>query len=647
MSTSTFTLQIKNDSGQFNNKQVYIFMSGIDPNNTTPVTDGNGHTYSTVFSAAEIDSSGNVSLKQIPGNPSEYSSWNAKNYSYLLSDIGGGTDGTVTLKIPQIKSARIYLSIEKALDRPVIPGYSTKAHKIPTTLSFEGLQPFNQSAANYLTLYDKVELTFTDDAWIDTTSVDFFCLPITLSKTDGTDLRGLTQSRSTVFDTLKKGLTGEWAKLPLAFNGSDLRVLAPASATGNAISSKDFDKSYMNTYIDAIWKYYAEEGNSISINCDEVTCSGTDTKAGTYTGSTSAKSFDFSGGACGDISIPSKPTSLEFFQCTNGPLTATDKTPLSVVVKCLAAAWNLGILPMEGTLVDDDPSSFKGTWYANNAALKNLIPGYKDSDIYYNLYAGLIHSLKYPDNSPILTYAFPYDDVLGASGTIQVAAADIPTTPIVLTIRDMSKTKLPDTNDNTQYDVTFHLPSAKTVSGEFNSDTPNLEPGGNPSFSDVKSPFSFKYDNGDGTGMQECTVDVMLNSFVPQTHGSINSVKGTAVSIGLAASAAKPNSKTGWDDGATYSVTLSPGAGGSGYVMSGKTKYTFSNLAKGKGQNATVPGLISPIKIYYTPDIGGTPTAMTIDLANNSSSPAGAVVQTKAQNPAGPFVSLPGGGWTA
>lgn len=651
-----YTLKIKNGSSVFTNDQIYIFAKGENVNYGTtayppepipnipdallhdgvPITNVDTPVptaYELVEAVIAFDTDTGIgTVTSIPSKDT-----NASDFTYKLSDFAAS--GDVTLQIPALNSGRLYISIGQALRMKVTQGLKTititsgddaGSHiETPDTLTFIEPNGADKHDPDYPILFDKIEFSYNEyGSWIDTTSVDFYAIPLSLR--DAHETKGLTQSRKTVLDALSH-LPADWSKLTVHPEGEILRVLAPQKLCNEA----PFD-SFFNEYINAVWDYYSDaKGNKLTINCQELKGPG---DAYNYTGSVNASDeFVFTidddtqvGGVfTKTCSINGKPTSGELLLCKGGPLDTTNKTLISVLVKTLSAAMNAGLLPLADnpTLYDKHFTAVqKESFYQENPILATQYPGVTNS---YNLYAKILHSF---DEG---IYAFPFDDVLGQDSTIHLEPSEVTSTPVTLTIGDMQGTALPSHQDSTIYtaEITVGDGAHGSITNNAQVTTPLVKTPQPITVNELSSPFTFTYNNGNGD--QQVTVDAALQT-ITQGMGSVE-VSGSTIKLFLSGKAAPAaGTKTGVQNGVPLTVVFTVGgAGAHGYVdNTAKTP-----LVIGKTALVTVEGLVSPFTIHY--DAGHGLNQYSIDAANNTSTLDGVVV-TKGADSTTANVVLPG-----
>ena len=257
-----------------------------------------------------------------------------------------------------------------------------------------GIQPpdFNPGAPDAKRKFCTVEFTNNTTLYINSTLVDQICAPISLSITNNNNgdvaKNGILKSgdsSATIFKSLKN-LGNPWKKLVVSAKinskKTDIRAIGPQHGVDAGLIPTD----YYDTYIDAIWKNYANTGtNKLTINCP--------TK-GTFVGQTDITNnsivFKQTGKSDVTISKPGPNLAGDIFGCV-GTLNAPNNTDLGEIATILGAALNRSIVKTSGS--DTQPNCNTSKFYstANQAA---------------NMYSKVMH-----DNYKSGIYAFPYDDV--------------------------------------------------------------------------------------------------------------------------------------------------------------------------------------------------------------------------------------------
>lgn len=629
--------------------EVYLLAKGQVPGDNSgsaTAPDGTTHDFSMIESYLQFDPATGV------GKPVrvDAATGGSAAYSVKMSDLPANPDGSVTLKVPQTIGARIYISLDKTVYLTETVGYKVVDGKqVPDTLSLAEPNAGDPADPSYATIFDKVEYTYNDDGvWIDTTAVDFFSMPLSLTAAGQTV--GLQQTRSAVLGALhhyfgEAGASAEWQKLELTYTNDDntvsvLRVVAPNKSVGD----DPFSTTYLDDYIAAVWDYF--RANPLYVDCSEISVKDGPSKkspagvmTGTVTGSGETVSFTFTSqdGGTPDVVVgPGYPTSNQVFGCGQGIMEAQPGTVQSVIVRGLATGMNIGRLP--GTTTAADP--LKKSWFTDQEAQYYTtnplaVPGSGQPAPWFNVYSQALHS--FGDS----VYAFAFDDAAGQDSTIHIT--DLGKGSLV-TIGDMTGTVLPDTTDTTEYTVTFVVP--KDCSGSYTN--PNdgnkvyaLKAGDSVTAVKVRSPLSFEWDNG--TGARTYTVDVKLKTSTPRGC-TIDDSASPAITV-------KPPGKPATNVVAVptsdhhYWITMTPASGCSGSF--GGKAFTYG-VPPGNSQASVTSATIS--FSYKLAAEGSTMVDYTYDIETGVLSPTGKglvaatiVVVQDATTPSTVSINLPAG----
>ncbi|MFL6248776.1 MAG: beta-1,3-glucanase family protein, partial [Thermoanaerobaculia bacterium] len=428
---------------------------------------------------------------------------------------------------------RVYISIGQALCLTVNTGPATT---ISDPTGFDPLAP------NYYVIYDKFEfhlvppdpaLNIVGGVWIDTTAVDFFGIPMTLTMNGLT--AGLTQSRASLLSTLGNALAASpWSLLtlnaPSSLGGSaPLRVMSANEAIGSSNAAANFPSDYFDDYIAAIWAFY--ESNQLSIDCSQlIGVNGLNITAANslFTGQVSNGNFVFTNAApTTTVTLP-LPTSNDVLGCngptTSDPWTPQDSTAQGVIVTALDAAMNTGILPLPPStpapilMSPFDPSELP-PYYQNSPQLPaDMQSGGSNPGPWYNLYSAALHS------TGDAIYAFAFDDEAGQSSTL--SSADI-TSVATIAVNDLTGTELPVLTNDEQYTITFI--TGDGAEGSVNGTALPAE--ASTQVGNLPSSFTLTYNTGSGN--QNYTVNVATGSSCPMLPGFLPSGTGTTLTIQL------------------------------------------------------------------------------------------------------------------
>ncbi len=391
MSVALFPVIIQNNSG-YDPEDIYITAIGI--NNINPM----GQQFYNFLSQK----------------------WQNKECSNCLKNFRQD-NGNHVLDLPYIESGIVFISMEKPLVFNVSPNGISQP---------DFSNPDIKANPSFYTIYDKFEITYLEKdgfPYINTTNVDFYCLSLSLQETlEGgkrTKLVGFTKSRQEVLDKFTSQLVKIWATLIQNDNMKRIvRVVAPNKAVVDMPSChNNFDAKFFQFYIDAVWDFYSQPGNTVTVDMTEIATWNPDYNNVLFTGRVVENQFVFSGKSSSGASLPDiafeKPggsdcIKMSVFGCA-GLFNAPNQTPRSVPAKNLGAAFNVGLLahpkyPGKLNLTPEGWSQYKSDFYNHTM---NTNDGEVDC---YNLYAGILHS----NSEGGSVYGFAYADVTQSDSTL-------------------------------------------------------------------------------------------------------------------------------------------------------------------------------------------------------------------------------------
>jgi hypothetical protein len=275
-------------------------------------------------------------------------------------------NGSTTVALPKM-SGRIYFSVKEKIKFKVVsdgagrPALQFPAGWVPTDPSFP-------------VLHDCVEFTFNDAGmFCNTTMVDMFSIPMAITLTGAkTQTTGKIAEggRDRIFAAMKA--IPAFAKLVA---GNDLRVIAP----GHGLDGGLFSPTFLNPYIDAMWKTYQSTDLKITAN------------GKVFTGRVIADKLVFDGGV-----VPfRKPTTRDVLFC-DGALAAPNDGVTGPVAAMLGAGFNRGTLLATANQPVADPAAH----YRGDLA---------------NHYSRVMHANSVDGKA----YGFAFDDVLDFASFIQ------------------------------------------------------------------------------------------------------------------------------------------------------------------------------------------------------------------------------------
>lgn len=472
MSRAYFQLKIKNTT-TFDADQIYVVAKGQDQDKKPS---GNYILEEYFF---------NFKSGKATFNYDTHVGMDTSKFAVKLSSFPTDTIDDVEvyeMSFPQATAgARIYFSLGQGVLLSCVVGHGSTGE----TLTLADPDPFKTSDPNYTTVYDKIEFSYTDKMYIDTTAVDFFCMPLSLTpnavKTN-TDTVGLTKKRTTINDTLTSDLQGtEWPKLKLMYPITEtvLRVVAPNKAIGriNSQASENFDENYLNKYIQSIWEHYITGGdNKLTIDCSEL--SGEGNYVGQAQSETGVFRFYKEGNSAIYVDIPPL-SSNDAFGCALSSGNPANGTVEAVLLKYLTAGINIGLLPAkDGAVVNTD-------YYESN---KPYYPSGEGDNPNYNQYSNILHSFGEK------VYAFAYDDVVGEDSTLRIPNGD--GVYVMVELGDLSGTAIPDPDHDDPNKYTINIVTGANGSGTLIKQDGTKVPipaRNNTQVTDVKSPFHLEY----------------------------------------------------------------------------------------------------------------------------------------------------------
>lgn len=303
---------------------------------------------------------------------------NYANMSFTLAQAGNPS------MPPEFQGARMFLSMKQ----PLYIGISAD------NSGWAGPDPTNPADPNYATVYDWYEMTFKNGAVPfggNTTQVDQFGFPfaftLTQSATGFSETRGLTLSRTEVFQQFATTVPAEFQALIIHdANGDPLRIVAPRSFQPGGLST------WLDPAINDFWTTY--HTNQFSYNGPGYTVHGHVDATDQF-----VYSVTTTGGSTSTYTM-TKPTTAQTF-AANGPFVGTAQQ--GAFLAELDAAFNRGV----ATSPDQ---------WANVAA-------YYPAGQRWNNWAQFFHAHSIDH----LAYGFPYDDVNSQSSVLILDNSQPPT----------------------------------------------------------------------------------------------------------------------------------------------------------------------------------------------------------------------------
>lgn len=318
------SLKIVNNSGEFDNKSIHVYIVGNDGKQQVRVTPEGE------LKPVSVDDNGDDGFTD-----------------YAIPLAGSGE---TTLKLPEM-SGRIYFGMGDKLKFKAVDGDQGAALAYPAA--------WTESDPNFEVLHDCAEFTYKDGAmYCNTTMVDMFSVPISIN------LKGDKEQET---GTLKDGARDKVFKDVAAAEGfsdlviGDKRVIAPGHGMGEGKFAEDF----FDPYIDEVWETYS--GKELVVK----------TNAGEFTGKVSGDKLTFTGPA--EVSF-NKPSTKDVLFC-DGELAAPNDGTTGPVAAILGAAFNRTTLASIASQPTTDPAEFYQGKYAHQY-VKAMHAATKDGKAY-------------------------------------------------------------------------------------------------------------------------------------------------------------------------------------------------------------------------------------------------------------------------
>ncbi|MFC4497054.1 beta-1,3-glucanase family protein [Streptomyces ovatisporus] len=295
-------LKIVNNSGEYGNASIHVYIVGNDGTNQVRVTP-----------------EGELKPVAIGDNGSD-------GFTDYAIPLAGS--GETTLQLPEM-SGRIYFALGDKLKFKAVEGGDGKA-----ALAYPAA--WVESDPNFGVLHDCAEFTYKGGAmYCNTTMVDMFSVPLSIQlKGDKDQTTGTLKdgARAKVFQDLKGAEA--FSKLVI----DDKRVIAPGHGMGSGL----FAENYFDAYIDEVWSTYAGKDLVVTTN------------AGKFTGRVSGDKLSFTGPA--EVSFD-KPSTKDVLFC-DGALAAPNDGTTGPVAAILGAAFNRTTLASVADQPTTDPAEF-------------------------------------------------------------------------------------------------------------------------------------------------------------------------------------------------------------------------------------------------------------------------------------------------
>ncbi|GAB2816394.1 glycoside hydrolase family 64 protein [Streptomyces daliensis] len=301
---ASMPLRVVNNSGEYQNSSVWIYIVGNDGQRQVRVTP-----------------EGELKPIALGDNGAD----GFTDYAIPLA-----ATGETVLQLPEM-SGRIYTALgEKLRFKAVQDGAGNAALAYPAG--------WVESDPNYGITHDCAEFTYKGGAmYCNTTMVDMFSVPLSIH---------LTGAKDQTAGALKQGARAKVFQDVAAAEGfgslviDDRRVIAP----GHGIGAGRFADDYFAPYIDEVWSTY--EGKDLTVT----------TNAGKFTGRVSGGTLSFTGP--GNVSFQ-KPSTKDVLFC-DGALAAPNDGVTGPVAAVLGAGFNRTTLLTSADQPTGDPAGFYG-----------------------------------------------------------------------------------------------------------------------------------------------------------------------------------------------------------------------------------------------------------------------------------------------
>ncbi|MFF0228135.1 beta-1,3-glucanase family protein [Streptomyces sp. NPDC004629] len=305
-------LTVANDSGDFDNASVHVYVVGNQDGKQVRVTPD-----------------GTLAPVSLSDNGAD----GFTDYAIPLA-----ASGDTRLSLPYM-SGRIYVSLgEKLRFKAVTDGNGAPALQYPAG--------WVTSDPNYPVLHDCCEFTYNAAGmFCNTTMVDMFSVPMAIRLTGAQDRTTGTLAdggRAAVFAAVRD--TEGFARLAV----DDTRVIAP----GHGLDAGLFAPDYFDPYIDEVWSTYT--GKDLTVG----------TNAGTFTGRVRGGKLTFDGPA--PVAFD-RPSTRDVLFC-DGALAAPNDGTTGPVAAVLGAGFNRSTLVTAAAQPTTDASAFYRAGVTNHYA---------------------------------------------------------------------------------------------------------------------------------------------------------------------------------------------------------------------------------------------------------------------------------------
>ena len=398
----TKKVTIINDSG-YADKQIYIIVDGIFPSDGLyHRLDWQTNTYLAVNTADNT--------VPVPGQTDLYC-----NYYTTLDQIKQA-DGTYSFTFPPMNGGRLWISLGKPVYLHINVPPPPPAPPSPPGVREPSTD--NPSDPNYQTVFDKFEFAY-DDAGLhaNTTTVDFFCLPLSFEiKNGATSIgkRGISGSRGSVIQALRAKALLKSLEIPSRFYSPN-----------NNNAAVSFPADYFDSYITYCWDYYKTHTLTITgvVDTQSFTASGRVKKIN------NVDTLVLEDKGNSETHSIAKPSSYQVFACAGvgvfNPV-GTPKTPPcnrdGFVKDEVGSALNRTVMHLDFSQWSDS-----NRYYQPNG----LTP-----DVYKtNIYSQILHQVSIGQKA----YGYPWDDKYSQESYLSAVTA----TDLILTINNCKSSLVP------------------------------------------------------------------------------------------------------------------------------------------------------------------------------------------------------------
>lgn len=354
---------------------------------TVPVTIVNqtgitGKMYVTVF-GQDPGTGKNYYYTDAAGNTKVF---NANNPTPTDYGFNTASTSTFTFNVPQLRSARIYVSFcQPALMTVAVNGDSVYAPNVPA--------PWSPGSKNHTTIIDFAEYTWLSDnnMGINTTQVDSLGIPMKMTlQSASTSLNSGFSDKASALKVVAGLTTPPWSNL-IIFDAKKrpTQVVSPHLAMDPGLGY-NFPASYWDGYVTQVFNTYSKKTFTLTNQYNNQNIP--------YTGSVVNNQIVLKPTSGGASTTFNRPTSIQIWG-DGPPYASGDAGPAASLQRYMQAAF------LRSTFVN-----------SSNSISNCSIAPYKTAP--QNLYSKMIHALSINQGA----YTFPYDDVCSQSSYVALQA---------------------------------------------------------------------------------------------------------------------------------------------------------------------------------------------------------------------------------